>query len=593
MKDGLVLSNDLTLPVDVATQKLAFMGRTGSGKSYGASKLAELMIIAGVQVIVIDVVGIWYGLRLAADGKGNGLAVPVFGGLHGDLPLEVSAGAFMADLIVDKGISVVLDVSQFTDPELNHFLLDFGTRLFQRRKASPSATHLFIEECQEVVPQNPQKGEERKLHAYGRICKIGRNFGIGVSLISQRPQEVNKKALNMTECLIVFQMVAPQERDAIRKWVEEKGLDLDIMSVLPKLEVGNAHVFSPVWLKVSKTVKIAKKTTFDASATPKVGQTLKPAEKLSPIDLEDIRTAMAATVERAKASDPKELQQRIADLEKQLKAKSSLVAPIGSNTRVEKVIEKVKVPVLSEQKLQSIVEAIYKLQETAKERSEKTENEFQKVVSKVMEAITKLKVVDTVPIRPATLLPSAPRVARRPVIHNPEILSSDKAITPSQQKILNSLSWWESVGDTQPDKMVVAVVAGYTVGGHFMNMLGGLRSLGLIDYPQPSLVSLTEAGASLAAPVTKHLSLEEFHEFWRSKLTPSLWRILESVIQNHPNLMTKEELAAASGYTVAGHFMNMLGHLRSLGVITKRGDIAATIKLFPPHLAGMKAAKYE
>ncbi len=33
------------------------------------------------------------------------------------------------------------------------------------------------------------------LHAFTRLVKIGRNFGIGVSLLSQRPQEVNKKVL--------------------------------------------------------------------------------------------------------------------------------------------------------------------------------------------------------------------------------------------------------------------------------------------------------------------------------------------------------------------------------------------------------------
>jgi DNA helicase HerA-like ATPase len=90
------------------------------------------------------------------------------------------------------------------------------------------------------------------LHAFERLVKLGRNFGIGVSLISQRPQEVNKKALNQTECLFAFQMTGPQERKAIAGWAADKGLDVDLVEALPKLAVGHAHVWSPQWLRCRK-----------------------------------------------------------------------------------------------------------------------------------------------------------------------------------------------------------------------------------------------------------------------------------------------------------------------------------------------------
>ena len=35
------ISTDLALPLDAVTQKLGFMGRTGSGKSYAATKTAD------------------------------------------------------------------------------------------------------------------------------------------------------------------------------------------------------------------------------------------------------------------------------------------------------------------------------------------------------------------------------------------------------------------------------------------------------------------------------------------------------------------------------------------------------------------------
>lgn len=317
----LKLAKDLSLPVEAVTEKLGFLGRTGSGKTYAAQKLAEQMHKADVQFVVLDPVGVWFGLRLAADGKKPGLPVPVLGGLKGDIPLEPHAGALIANLVVDRGTSVIIDVSQFeSDADKARFARDFAERFFFRKKASPSAVHVFLEECQEFVPQNPQREEARMLHAFTRLFKIGRNFGVGGSLISQRPQEVNKKVLNLTELLLCFQLTGPQERKVIEGWIAEKGIDEDIAGELPKLSVGHPHVWSPAWLKISKVVSIGEKWTFDASSTPKVGKRAAVRE-LSPIDLKELAKEMTATIERAKAEDPKLLRQRIAELERQVKQK--------------------------------------------------------------------------------------------------------------------------------------------------------------------------------------------------------------------------------------------------------------------------------
>jgi len=235
----LEISSTLSLPIDGVTQELAMLGRTGSGKSYAATKLAEEMLDAGAQIVALDPVGIWYGLRTA-------YSIPVFGGLHGDIPLEVGGGALIADLIVDRRISAVVDVSQFeSDADKARFARDFAARFYFRQKQAPSPVHLFLEEAQEFVPQNPEREEGRMLHAFVRIAKLGRNFGIGATLLSQRPQEVNKKALNQTECLFAFQMTGPQERDTIAKWATSKGVDENLDEILPSLEVGQAHVWSP------------------------------------------------------------------------------------------------------------------------------------------------------------------------------------------------------------------------------------------------------------------------------------------------------------------------------------------------------------
>jgi hypothetical protein len=100
----LKLSDALALPADEAvTQKYGFIGRSGSGKSYAAMRLAELFLDDGAQIIALDWVGIWWSLRLNADGKTPGFEhVYIFGGEHADVDLRPESGALMADLAAAK-----------------------------------------------------------------------------------------------------------------------------------------------------------------------------------------------------------------------------------------------------------------------------------------------------------------------------------------------------------------------------------------------------------------------------------------------------------------------------------------------------------
>ncbi|MGH7273412.1 MAG: ATP-binding protein, partial [Nitrospiria bacterium] len=232
------------LPVDAATQKFAFLARSGAGKTYAATKLAELLYHAGVQIIALDPVGVWYGLRLAADGHKTGLPIPVFGGEYGDIPLESGAGALVADMVVDRGISLILDVSGFRKTQRKEFVTGFAEELFHRKKTTRSPVMFFLEESQFFVPQRTFKGEERMLGAFEDIGKVGRNYGIGLTLISQRPQSVNKDVLNQVEALFVLQMNAAQERKAIRDWIDAQGINAgSAVDELPTLEIGQAYLW--------------------------------------------------------------------------------------------------------------------------------------------------------------------------------------------------------------------------------------------------------------------------------------------------------------------------------------------------------------
>lgn len=348
MRGTLKISDTLSLPISSATQTFAFIARKGAGKTFAAGKLTELLLERKVQVIILDTVGNWYGLRIAANGKDKGFDIPVFGGLRGDLPLQASAGELVADIVVDTGRSLILDISQFSLSERRRFAASFGERLWKKKKAEtrPTPVMLVIEESQLIVPQNigaNDKDAARMLGIYEEIIRLGRNYGIGAMMISQRPQSVNKEVLNQTECLFVLQVNGAQERKALKLWIVHQGMDVKLLDELPSLPIGTAYVWSPQWLGILKKIKIAPKTTFDSSATPKVGNKVV-RRNPAPLDLHEIEERMSALVEQAKQNDPRALQQQVLELQRQLNVQSTRTEV---KTEIQTIVERVEVPVLN------------------------------------------------------------------------------------------------------------------------------------------------------------------------------------------------------------------------------------------------------
>lgn len=579
----LKLADDLLLPINGITQKFAFLGRTGSGKTYGASKLAEEMLYNGAQIIVIDPMGVWYGLRLDADGKKpSGLDIPVFGGLHGDLPLTPESGALVADILVDRRISAILDVSQMIDAEINRFSTAFGDRFFQRMKAKPNAVHLFLEECQEFLPQNTMKGEERKLHVFQRIAKQGRNFGIGVSLLSQRPQEINKKALNMTEVMFAFQMTGPHERKAIESWIADKGEDLDIVSQLPKFKVGKPHVWSPQWLGISKQISILKKKTYDASATPEFGSH-EAARELTPVDVATIKEAMQETIRQAEADDPSALKREITRLKKELNAAQS-------SKPVAEIIER-EVKVITDEQMKSLNDRLSDVQAIASELSD-WRGKISALLDGKIEALEKTALVFSAAItdakkssKPAPISVPA-RVANKQTVKpvsKPVTVQPAEGITNPMQRILDAIAWLESIGIENPKQVAVAFLANYSYGGGaFNNPRGALRSAGLVEYVGSESIRLTEEGRRFANFPDMPLTAEELQRHVLNVLPGPHQKILRVLLDKHQEPITKDECAALAGYAPGGAFNNPLGRLRSMGLVSypQPGYVVAESLLF-------------
>jgi hypothetical protein len=272
---GLYVSKTLTLPAEFGLEVLAVLAKRGAGKTYDAAVIAEEMLKAGIPVVVVDGMGVWWGLRVPVDENQKpipdkpGMPVVVFGGEHADLPLIPEKAALIARSIVQSGISAVIDISQLSKNKSRRIVGDFLYELYRLNK-NYGARHVFVEESDQWAPQKAPGEVAYSLGAVDEIVRRGGNFNIGCTLITQRSAVLNKDVLTQADCLIVLRTLAPQDKKAIQAWVEEmtdqRSRELaKWYDSLKELRDGEAWVWHPDKPVIFKRVMFRKRETLHAT----------------------------------------------------------------------------------------------------------------------------------------------------------------------------------------------------------------------------------------------------------------------------------------------------------------------------------------
>jgi uncharacterized protein len=573
------ISESLALPLDFVTERIAFLARTGAGKSGGMRVLAEQMSQAGQFFVFLDPKGDAWGIR-------SEYAVLIMGGEHADVPLDARSGAFVADFLVRDRVSTVLDVSEFSEADMVRFVADFGERFYRTNRA---AVHWFIDEADEFAPQSGYTKEATKcLGAIQRIQRRGRGRGIGVTVATQRSAVLNKSVLTQAGTLIAMQTTAPHDLKAVDDWLQyaaTKEARGEIMSALPALKEREAFVYSPQFLGLKpQRITFARFKSFDSMRTPKHGETRAQPKRLADIDLTAVQKEMAATIEKAKAEDPRELQKKVSRLEAQLKQNEKAASPpIKTET---KVIEKMVIKGSQITRLEKLLERAQKFEETLRDFSTLFTGETATIAGMIYDA---RKINEPAPPKPTSRqiqtrdLPS-PRKSIQQLKKELPSVNGDFRASSSQQRILDSLAWLESIGLSSMTKNQIALMADQspTSGGYFNN-LGSLRSAGLVNYPTPGNVALTDVGRAAANPANVPSTNEELQNQIYAKLSRAQASILRELICQYPEAIKKDALAECIGTSpTSGGYFNNLGRLRTLKLIDypQPGYAVATPILF-------------
>lgn len=577
----LKLGDALALPaVEAVTQKYGFIGRSGSGKSYAAMKLAELFLGAGAQIIALDWVGIWWSLRLAANGKHPGFEhVYIFGGEHADVDLRPESGALMADLVVDKHISVVLDVMHFRKAERTRFATAFAEQFFHRKKTARTACHLFIEEAQAYLPQMVRGEEARMVGVFEDIGKVGRNYGIGNSLISQRPQAINKDVLNQIEVLLAFQTNGPQERKAIAGWTAENtDAGAAMMQELPKLRVGDALVWSPQWLRIAEQVHIEKRDTYDASSTPtQQAKAIRP-KTLAKADLEQLGEEIQATIEKAKADDPNELRKQITELKRQVAQSASQPKPTNEQIRQPKTVEKFILKdgqLARAEKLIGRVTALVERLSAVVPALDATGRAIGAAIVRTRQATASQPVASATPARRA--MPPAPsmRASRAPSAPS-DPGSHEGSLPPGEHATLTAaLQYPDGL-----DKKRLGILTGYKRSSRDA-YIARLAQKGLVE-TRGAFLYPTDAGRSALNGSFQALPTgADLVEYWRARLPEGERKTLEILLAALGGDVERESIDQGTGYKRSSRDA-YLTRLKARGLVdfSARGMVRASAELF-------------
>lgn len=150
-------------------------------------------------------------------------------------------------LIIGLVARVVFSVQQWTEKDKQH----------------PVA--LLCDEAHLYIPERHESGvSEEGLKSFERIAKEGRKYGVGLTVISQRPAEVNRTVLSQCNNFVAMRLANAEDQAVIRRLMPDTlG---GFAELLPILDIGEALVVGDAAMLPSR-IRIDEPTKRPSSAT--------------------------------------------------------------------------------------------------------------------------------------------------------------------------------------------------------------------------------------------------------------------------------------------------------------------------------------
>jgi len=194
------LSSDFAIDTDDYVKeglRIGILAMSGHGKSNAAADVVEDVLDNGAQVIIIEPIPEWHTLKARYNN------VVVIGGPYQDLPLEPGFAHEYVQAALEKGISLVVNVSDIEDEaDQLRFVARFLWNLYRLEQKYRRVVFLVLEDADTWAPQQWDATSKPSLSRVSLIAKQGRKIGIFPILISQRPADLHKSPLS--QCNVIL-----------------------------------------------------------------------------------------------------------------------------------------------------------------------------------------------------------------------------------------------------------------------------------------------------------------------------------------------------------------------------------------------------
>lgn len=523
------------------------VGASGAGKTVTAKGEVERLLSEGRHTCIIDPTGVWHGLRALADGVGAGFPIPIFGGLHGDLPIKWTQGAAVG-AIISGGVSAILDVSQMDSTEQQQFVGDCIAALRHKPRGH---FNLIVDEADEFAPQtSPSSAGEACKRQMEWIAKRGRVQGFVLMAITQRVADIAKSVISQTQTVIVHQLIAPADQNAIKSYLRDnadKATVDTVMNSLAGLAKGERWIYSPQAAMLERGFSPMPKT-FDTSRTPLPGEAVVQPQGLAEIDIAAIK---AVLVESEVEPEP---------------------VPVNSIAAVEILKLRGDIARLTEHRDTLIIEHGYGQQQldalVAENRA------LREVFERAAADMARIPVAQN-PEIPAQggggpegdegqteAADAPPRAKPQSQRREPQGVTAGKTATDLPKAALTMIAMLDRISPARLTWAQLAAMCGYKPGGgNFNSARKAMRESGRV-------VEDSDTIRSAMAPA-EGMTREAARQLWKSVLQTPAPQMLDALTCGP---MSRADLAQMLGKTPSGgHWNNGISQLRRNGLIAE-GD---------------------
>lgn len=546
--------------------RLLIQADSGGGKSWLIRVLLE-QAFGKIQTIVIDPEGEFSTLReqfpFVLVGKG------------GETPADPRSAELVAHRLLELNASAICDLYELKTSTRHEWVRIFVQALVDAPKDLWHQVLVIVDEAHLFCPE---KGESQAAGAMIDLATRGRKRGFCAVWATQRLAKLDKDASSELQ----NRLIGPTFEDVNRKRAAEvlgilKPDEREFFRQIQLLEPGNFFALG----RAISTERVLVKIRGVQTSHPEIGSAKHAAAP--PPAPEKIRALLPKLADLPKEAEEKarteaDFRREISQLKRELTlAKQSQPAPAAPDPRkIQAQIDQATKPLHVEL-------------EKCRRAALQTIDNLVKAAAP-LNAIANLKLLqdlkDPAPA-PGAVLPQAserrpdPPSVKKSLHPTPAPAAPVNGLQRTHAKVLNTLAGVIDFtrGERIP-KLQLAAWTGYSAsGGGFNNILGSLRTAGLITGSDP--IELTAAGRAHAQPDPPPISNQEVLERVSRNLTTAEQKILAIIHQHYPAEIDKQRLADIAGYAAdGGGFNNYLGHLRTLGLIEGKGAVKCCEYLF-------------